>query len=53
MYFSRTLSTPGHFDCIPMIDGEFGCFEMNNNFEVELREAEPALFYHNTFNEEA
>ena len=37
---------------IQMIDGEFDHFEMNNDFEMVLREAETANFYHDALSEE-
>jgi hypothetical protein len=37
---------------VPIIDGEFDRFEINNDLEMQLREAETANFYHDAFNEE-
>lgn len=39
-------------ETIPMIDGEFDRFNLNTDFEMSLREAETANFYHDAFNEE-
>lgn len=41
-----------YFDPIPMVDAEFDRFEINNDFEMVLREAETANFYHDALNEE-
>ena len=37
---------------IPMLDMECDRFEKNNDLEMQLRDAEPANFYHDTFNPE-
>lgn len=37
---------------VPMIDGEFDLFELNSDFEMHLREAEIATFYHDSLNQE-
>ena len=34
---------------IPVIDGEFDHFELNDDLETNLREAETATFYHDAF----
>lgn len=48
----HTIRKPIYFDAIPIIDGEFDRFEINNDFEMVLREAETANFYHDALNEE-
>jgi hypothetical protein len=52
MYAQHMIPATNYFEAIPMIDGEFDRFEMNHDFEMELREAEPANFYHDALNEE-
>ncbi len=37
---------------IAMIDGEFDVFELNNDLESNLREAETATFYHDALDVE-
>jgi len=34
---------------IPLIDGEFDRFELNDDLEANLREAGTATFYHDAF----
>jgi hypothetical protein len=46
------IHDPIHYQIVPVIDGDFDRFEMNHDFEMVLREAEPANFYHNALNEE-
>lgn len=52
MYLQPTIRDPIYFDAIPMIDGEFDRFELNSDLEMQLREAEPANFYHDALNNE-
>lgn len=52
MYAQHIIRDPIYFDPIPMIDGEFDRFEVNNDFEMVLREAETANFYHDALNDE-
>ncbi len=37
---------------IPMFDMEFDRLETNNDLEMQFRDAEPANFFHDTFNPE-
>ncbi|MFZ4125140.1 MAG: hypothetical protein ACOYJ2_03600 [Rickettsiales bacterium] len=46
------IEAPIYVETSPMVDAEFDRFEINNDFEMLLREAEPANFYHNALNEE-
>ncbi len=41
-----------YFAPFPVVDVEFDRFEMNDDLEIELREAEIANFYHDALNEE-
>lgn len=41
------ITEPVYHQNIPMIDREFDLFELNNDLEAHLREAETANFYHN------
>lgn len=52
MYAQHIIRDPIYFEAIPMIDGEFDRFEVNNDFEMVLREAETANFYHDALNDE-
>lgn len=52
MRAQHTISNPIYFEAIPMIDGEFDRFELNNELEMQLREAETANFYHDALNAE-
>jgi hypothetical protein len=52
MYHQFIISEPSHSENIPMIDGEFDLFELNNDLEIQLREAETANFYHDAFDPE-
>jgi hypothetical protein len=51
MYTQHTIHEPTYFEAVPMIDGEFDRFEINSDFEMVLREAEPANFYHASLND--
>ena len=46
MYQQSVAIKPSYFENIPLIDGEFDEFEMNNELELQLRETEAANFYH-------
>lgn len=52
MYAQSNISEPRDFKNIPLIDGEFDDFELNNDMEMQLREADTANFYHDNFNPE-
>lgn len=52
MYAQSNISEPNLFINIPLIDGDFDSFEVNSDFEMQLREAETANFYHDSFNPE-
>ncbi|MDX2073779.1 MAG: hypothetical protein SFX19_05365 [Alphaproteobacteria bacterium] len=52
MHAQHIMRSPIFFEAIPIIDEAFDRFEINNDFEMVLREAETANFYHNTLNEE-
>lgn len=52
MYLQPTHFQPIYSEAIQMIDGEFDFFEMNNDLEMQLRDAEAANFYHNALNPE-
>jgi hypothetical protein len=52
MYAQHIIHDPILFEAVPMIDEEFDRFEMNNDFEMVLCEAEPANFYHDALNDE-
>jgi hypothetical protein len=52
MPYQPAISAPTYFESIPMIDGEFDFFELNNDLEMQLRDAETANFYHDTLNPE-
>lgn len=41
-----------YIETFPVVDAEFDRFEINNDFEMVLRAAEPANFYHDSLNEE-
>ena len=52
MYAQHIISEPNYSENIPMIEREFDRFEINNDLEMQLREAETANFYHDALNEE-
>lgn len=52
MQTQNIIRDPMLYEAIPMVDAEFDRFEMNNDFEMVLREAETANFYHDALNEE-
>lgn len=52
MATQHTISEANYSGNIPMMDAEFDRFEINTDFEMVLREAETANFYHDTLNEE-
>lgn len=43
---------PTYFEVFAIVDAEFDRFEPNNDVEIQLREAEYANFYHDSFNDE-
>ncbi len=51
-HITRNFIYADHAMVSPMIDGEFDRFNLNTDFEMSLREAEPANFYHDALNEE-
>ncbi|MDE3016489.1 MAG: hypothetical protein KGI29_06170 [Pseudomonadota bacterium] len=52
MYSQHVITTPAYFANIPMIDGEFDRFELNNDLEMLLRDTETATFYHDALSPE-
>jgi hypothetical protein len=50
MYAQPTITEPIYQQNIPMIDPAFDRFELNNDLEANLREAETATFYHDALN---
>ncbi len=52
MYVQHIISIPTNYENIPIIDGEFDRFEINSDFEMVLRDADTATFYHDSCNPE-
>lgn len=46
------IRDPIYFEAIPMLDGEFDRFEINNELKMQLHHAETANFYHDAMSEE-
>jgi len=49
MRTQHTATEASYCNNVPMIDGEFDRFEMNNDLMVNLCGAEVANFYHDAF----
>jgi hypothetical protein len=52
MHTHPIFAPPAYIELFPIVDREFDRFELNNDLEMQLREAEPANFYHDALNEE-
>ena len=52
MHTRPIMALPTCFEPFPIVDEEFDSFEINNELEMQLREAEPANFYHDSLNNE-
>ena len=47
--YPHPMTDPVVYHNIPIIDREFDRFELNDDLEANLREAEAATFYHDAF----
>ena len=52
MYLQSIINDPSYFSNIPVIDADFDRFELKSDFEMTLREAEVANFYHDALDPE-